>query len=332
MKRPRSLLILLAALTVLAIGAGLLNDQDGDGSVGISDVASLIQSLGGPLDTTRVYITVRDTITVFPWGESTSPAPGPGQITIASWNIRIFSTGIRDDSELGHIADRLQQFDLIAIQELRDQEVIDRTLAILANRGHTYQAEISSPVGRGSSFERYAFLYRQDKISVAEAGQIWSDPGDLFIREPYVATFRAGDFDFTLISIHAIYGNSKSERRAEALLLDTVWQTVRDTNPEEQDVILLGDFNLEPDDEGFQTLRVHLRPLFTGDVRTTITETSLYDNIWIPRTATAEYAEAWGIDRFDQRVFGNHDEAASLAVSDHRPVWAKFWVDRGDDD
>ena len=43
-------------------------------------------------------------------------------ITVASFNIRIYSTGSRDDTELGLIADRLQQFDLIAIQELRDEE------------------------------------------------------------------------------------------------------------------------------------------------------------------------------------------------------------------
>ena len=52
-----------------------------------------------------------------------APVP-PGQIRLASFNIRIYSTGSRDDTELGLIADRLQQFDLIAIQELRDEEVV----------------------------------------------------------------------------------------------------------------------------------------------------------------------------------------------------------------
>ena len=45
-----------------------------------------------------------------------APVP-PGQIRLASFNIRIYSTGSRDDTELGLIADRLQQFDLVAIQE-----------------------------------------------------------------------------------------------------------------------------------------------------------------------------------------------------------------------
>ena len=41
------------------------------------------------------------------------------RVSIASFNIRIFSTGSRNDAELALIVDRLEQFDLIAIQELR---------------------------------------------------------------------------------------------------------------------------------------------------------------------------------------------------------------------
>ena len=53
---------------------------------------------------------------------------GAEELTIASFNIRIFSDGSRYDAELELIADRLQQFDLIAIQELRDEGVVRRTL------------------------------------------------------------------------------------------------------------------------------------------------------------------------------------------------------------
>ena len=44
-------------------------------------------------------------------------------LILASWNIRIFSTGSRTDEELALIADRLEPYDLVAIQELRDEEV-----------------------------------------------------------------------------------------------------------------------------------------------------------------------------------------------------------------
>ena len=77
------------------------------------------------------------------------------EISVASFNIRIYSTGSREDTELGLIADRLQQFDLIAIQELWDEEVVRRTLDILAARGLEYRALVNGAVGRGS-LERYA--------------------------------------------------------------------------------------------------------------------------------------------------------------------------------
>ena len=94
----------------------------------------------------------------------------------------------------------------------------------------------------------------------------------------------------------------------------------------------MGDFNRAPDDESFEGLDVPLNPLFTGDIRTTISEASLYDNIWISGIFTGEYAGRFGVDRFDQVAFGNDDQAASSAVSDHRAVWAIFRTDGEDDD
>jgi hypothetical protein len=77
---------------------------------------------------------------------------------------------------------------------------------------------------------------------------------------------------------------------------------------------------------------VLLDPVFTGDVRTTISETSLYDNLWWDAEFVTEWTGAAGVDRFDEAVFDNDDDAASLAVSDHRPIWATFETSLADDD
>jgi endonuclease/exonuclease/phosphatase family metal-dependent hydrolase len=199
-----------------------------------------------------------------------APVP-PGQIRLASFNIRIYSTGSRDDTELGLIADRLQQFDLVAIQELRDEEVVQRTLSILEARGHVYHAMVSPPVGRGVK-ERYAFLWRPEKVAPVDSGTVYSDPDDVFIREPFYASFRAGSFDFTLITIHVIFGDGVADRRAENMLLDDVYRAVQGADPNEQDVILLGDFNLPPSDSGMIEVDATIDPVFTGDARTTISE------------------------------------------------------------
>ncbi len=254
-----------------------------------------------------------------------------GQIRLASFNIRIYSTGSRDDTELGLIADRLQQFDLVAIQELRDEEVVQRTLSILEARGHVYHAMISPPVGRGVK-ERYAFLWRPKKIAPLDVGTVWPDPADDFIREPFYASFRAGSFDFTLITIHVIFGDRIGDRREEALLLDDVYRTIQNSNPDEQDVILLGDFNLPPEDRGMAEVDFSLDPVLAGDVRTTISDASLYDNFWWDLQYLTEWTGAAGIDHFDEAVFGDDDHAALLAVSDHRPIWVTLEIGSDDDD
>ena len=164
--------------------------------------------------------------------------------------------------------------------------------------------------------------------------RIYPDPDDGFIREPAVADFQAGTFDFTLIAIHSIYGDTKAERRAEAELLDEVYAAGQDADPLEQDVILLGDFNLPPGDAAFANLKAILEPLITGTRYTTISENakSLYDNFWFDAAFVSEYDGQNGVDDFDVTVFDNDDRAASLAVSDHRPIWATFETDGVDDD
>ena len=259
-----------------------------------------------------------------------TPLPA-NQISIASFNIRIYATKSRNNTELALIADRRQQFDLIAIQELRDEEVVQRTLAILAAREHSYEALVSDPVGRGVK-ERYAFLWRPEKVASLDSGHIVPDPRDLFIREPFYASFRADQFDFTLITIHSIYGDHADDRRFEGMLLDDVYRFVQDSDPEEQDVILLGDFNLPPDDHGFRELTPILTPLFVGDLRSMISESNLYDNIWLDPVHVGEFVGTIGIDYFDETVFGKNDKVASQAVSDHRPIWGVFKVDGPDDD
>lgn len=88
--------------------------------------------------------------------------------------------------------------------------------------------------------------------------------------------------------------------RTEALLLDDIFGMVQDVDPVEQDVIVLGDFNLPRDDTGFSELAVLLTPLFTGDIRTTISDASLYDNIWFNPEHVREWTGEIGMDRFDE--------------------------------
>lgn len=254
-------------------------------------------------------------------------------IRIASFNIRVFSNNSRDDKELSYISDILQKYDLVAVQEIRDEEVLKRTIVILKNRGKEYDYEISNKVGRGVK-ERYAFIYRKDKVKVLEQGKLYEDKGDKFIREPYYATFKAGNFDFTLITIHVLFGKSEDERRPEIKELATVYQKIQDADPNEQDVILLGDFNLSPTDEAFNLLKAISTMIFLikPPAKTTISDRSLFDNFWFQQKYVQEYTGKCGIDKFDEIIFNNDDKLAKRIVSDHRPIWAEFNISLRDDD
>ena len=258
---------------------------------------------------------------------------GTRTVRLAAWNIRIFSNNSRDDHELRRIANVLIDYDFIAIVELRDEEVLKRTETILKRMGRDYDYLVSRPVG-GKVKERYAFLFDQMLVDVLDDGMVFPDPNDTFLREPYSASFRAGQFDFTAITAHVIWGDSVLPRQREVRELANVYQTLQAMNGAEQDVILLGDFNCNPDDLlAYQPLMSipRMAHLFDVPQKSHIRDTSLYDNIFFQTSYVTEYTGKSGIDRFDETDFGNDDMTASLAVSDHRPVWGEFRIDSDDD-
>lgn len=259
--------------------------------------------------------------------------PAASTIRLAAWNIRIFSNNSRNDHELRRIANVLINYDFIAIVELKDEEVLKRTEDMLKLMGRDYDYLVSRPVGAKVK-ERYAFLFDQKLVDVLDDGMLFPDPNDTFLREPYSASFRAGQFDFTAITSHVIWGDSVPPRQREVRELANVYQTLQAMNGAEQDVILLGDFNRNPDDLfAYQPLMSipGMTHLFRLPEKSHIKDTSLYDNIFFQSSYVTEYTGNSGIDRFDETDFGNDDVTASLAVSDHRPVWGEFRIGSDDD-
>jgi len=166
-------------------------------------------------------------------------------------------------------------------------------------------------------------------ISLKNFG-VYPDPEDDFIREPFIAMFMAGEFDFYVINIHSVYGDSAGERREEARKLAGVYVVVQ-SRDSENDVLLMGDFNLGPDDIGFQSLKAIPNMVYVnGEIPTSIKD-KLYDNIWFQSHFTKEFTGRFGLIKFDEVLFGNDDKKASLIVSDQRPLWAEFDVSVDDD-
>ena len=125
-------------------------------------------------------------------------------------------------------------------------------------------------------------MYRLDRVNLTQKGKLYNDANDQFIREPFYAGFKAGNFDFILITVHILYGHSENARIPEITALTEVYKTIEKANPNEKDIIVLGDFNLAPDNPAWQPLKnlPTMKAVFNPPLKTTITDTSLYDNFW----------------------------------------------------
>jgi endonuclease/exonuclease/phosphatase family metal-dependent hydrolase len=247
--------------------------------------------------------------------------------TLASWNVRILSDNSRDDGELSEIAQIIERYDIVAIQEARDTEVLDRLVTML---GPDWEYIASQPSGRGVK-EIYAFVYDRREIENISPVSLIDDRYDLFIREPAVAAFKSDNFDFVLVSIHVIYGDRIADRRDEISLLDEVLAMVDQQFEGEDDIILLGDFNMDAEDESWQM--AGFTPIIDEDMKTTITDTSSYDNIWLPTDHTyfSDFERFHEMYAFDEIMHADADDTASRRISDHRPISVVF-SDAYDDD
>jgi endonuclease/exonuclease/phosphatase family metal-dependent hydrolase len=165
-----------------------------------------------------------------------------------------------------------------------------------------------------------------------------------FSREPFFATFKKGNFDFTLVTVHVTFATAK-EINSEVEKLADVWDHVQGLDPAENDILLMGDFNRDkPTQAAFGPLRSKpLAWLILGDdVFTTYSNkpkkigANWYDNIWTDLKYTDHESTGQnGVDYTHLRYFEDAEHPhleVRKKVSDHCPVWAVFDVSKADDD
>ena len=96
-------------------------------------------------------------------------------IKLTSWNIRILSNDSWDDFEQQKIATIIDRYDIFAVQEVRDSDVINRLLNILPD---DWDAIISNKTGRGVK-EQYTVFYDSNIIQPLGTSYLFSDSDDL---------------------------------------------------------------------------------------------------------------------------------------------------------
>ena len=154
------------------------------------------------------------------------------------------------------------------------------------------------------------------------------DPAGRFRHKPLVAAFRARGpaeaeaFTFTLIDVQV----DPARAAAELDLLAAVYRAVRDDGRNEDDIILLGDLEADPEHLG-QLGRVPDLVAAVSNIPTTTRGGRLADNILFDRLATVEFTGRAGV--FDLMRECDVSLAAALEISEHLPVWAEFSVYEG---
>lgn len=270
---------------------------------------------------------------VQPASSTATPAGVGPTIKIASFNIRDFGKKKAENKVLmDTLAHIVRQYDVIAIQEIsakNDSYFIANFVAHVNQvSGRQYDFVAGPPVGNTTQTEQFAFLYDKahivcDKSSSYTVG----DPDNLLSREPLVATFATNvnpdeAFTFTLISVHTDPEPASALQR-ELDALAEVYRVVRRAGGNEDDVIMVGDFNADDTHLGRLGQIPGITPLIRG-IFTNTKQNKLYDNLVVHGPSTTEYVGKSGV--FD--VMGQFNLTLDWAeqVSDHFPVFAEFSV------
>jgi endonuclease/exonuclease/phosphatase family metal-dependent hydrolase len=285
-------------------------------------------------------------------------------LLLATWNIREFGgtkSGGREDEPLFYLAEIISRFDLVAVQEVRDDlDALDKLMYILGGWWKYLVSDVT--LGTQGNYERHAYIYDTRKISFGgmagelvpemkkKGGVLSSDFA--FSRTPYIAGFKAGWFKFTLCTQHFYYGESKPDdpqRLAEAkMIVELLKKRMKSKDSWANNAILLGDFNIFSTKD--QTLQALEKGMFS-----------------IPANLKGTYTNAAGDKPFDQIAFLAKDVETQLGLaragafpffnhvyrdsdwktyqpnatenqykqwrtfkmSDHLPLWVELYVDFG---
>ena len=289
-------------------------------------------------------------------------------LLIATWNIRAFGdltekwesteedTPKRDLHSLLCIAEIVSRFDVVAVQEVKDNLKALRHL--LKELGPNWGLSLTDVTeGDPGNDERMAFLFDARRVQLSGLAceivvpQEQLDrvgPGALerqFARTPYAVSFRSGSKTFILVTLHVLYGEDEEERVPELkAIAEWLAEWARDVNGWDHNLIALGDFNIDRRGDALHDAFVSTGLDIPADLQ------------GVPRTIFAD-PERPDLDKFYDQIawftgrnglpalslrhsrggFFDFTESAltsrgltrtqlSWRISDHYPLWAEFSV------
>ena len=159
---------------------------------------------------------------------------------IAAFNIQIFGQAKSQKEDVMSVLTKIvREFDIVLIQEVRDaseQTIPNFVEEINQLEGPQYSFVRSERLGRTTSKDAYAYLYNTQTVQFIQGSDfVFNDVADVFEREPYIASFKIGNFDFVLIGIHT----KPDDAYNEIGNLTLVVSSIQASKPEEKDIIVV---------------------------------------------------------------------------------------------
>jgi endonuclease/exonuclease/phosphatase family metal-dependent hydrolase len=265
-------------------------------------------------------------------------------VIVASYNIKWFGQTAHD---LGKLAQVIQNFDVCGIIEVKDENdlagLVD-SLEQLTGRDWGYVFGMRTHRPNGSYHEAYAAVWRKDRVALGDGivSNTW-DIGEAYRNDPYLVSFKRGNFDFYLLLIHTRWSSDEDGTRENEVqtLVDQIdrLRSILD----ERDLILAGDFNYSgtheamtgmADEVGLDQIDPNAETTFKSNYSG---YASSYDHIYISTQDTEEFISSnCAVLDATELVYGGTDKdkmkKSKSELSDHLPVWAAFDVSQPDDD
>lgn len=280
---------------------------------------------------------------------------GEDTLLLATWNIREFDSekyGPRCRESLYLIAEILDHFDLIAVQEVRaDLRALREVMALLGKWWDVVFTDVT--YGRAGNDERMAFLFDTRKVRFSGlAGEVVlpGEKGNVvqLARTPFICGFKCSWIAFDICTVHTYYGSAtpnEPRRLKEIGSLAKILASRVDAG-DTPNVILVGDFNIFSRrdktfrallDEGF-SVPTQLTSLKKGS---NVKQDKEYDQIAFLERKRRFNVRRAGIFNFYRSVFRDGDEATwkpvmgdakkytdwrTYQMSDHLPMWVELAI------
>ncbi|TBR21685.1 MAG: hypothetical protein EPO63_08400 [Candidatus Nitrosotenuis sp.] len=265
-----------------------------------------------------------------------------------TWNVRNFNKD-KEDRAISYISEVCKNFDIIAIQEVKDSlgglEKLQRAL------GTNYRFLFSDASGNS---ERLAFVYDSNKVQFTGlAAEVVMAPGSgketvkpelEFDRTPYMASFRVNGCNFILVTVHIYYGSGSAVQYRLGEIKNIakyLKKSSADTDALDSDYVICGDFNIESVHAELKKSKSAskdiLNDLFGAlqsqglvieqDIQNSpsnLDKTKHFDQIGYMKypDSTIKFVKGGVIDFIDAVYIG--DPKVKFKLTDHLPMWAVF--------